>query len=74
VGKVGLAAELLPDRRVSELSEDCEEDLLRPSSARMSSSETLRWGWLIGTSSRFSTNREAIVFVVYSEAGLMWRG
>jgi hypothetical protein len=27
----------------------------------MSSKETLRWGWLIGTSSRFSTKREAMV-------------
>lgn len=44
VGVVGLmAAELLPDRRVSEPSnEDWEEDLLRRSSARMSSKETLR--------------------------------
>ena len=44
VGVTGLiAAELLPDRRVSEPSnDDWEEDLLRCSSARMSSKETLR--------------------------------
>ncbi|KAH8629146.1 hypothetical protein IG631_16403 [Alternaria alternata] len=44
MGDVGLGVELLPDRRVSELPDDWEEDLLRLSSARMSSSETLRWG------------------------------
>lgn len=44
VGDAGLGVELLPDRRVSELPDDWEEDLLRLSSARMSSSETLRWG------------------------------
>ena len=61
VGEVGLmAAEVLPERRVSELPDDWDEDLLRCSSARMSSRETLRWGWLMGTSSRFSTKREAI--------------
>jgi hypothetical protein len=42
VGDVGLCAESLPDRSVCELSEDCEVDLLRLSSARMSSKETLR--------------------------------
>jgi hypothetical protein len=43
VGEVGLmAAEVLPERRVSELSDDWDEDLLRRSSARMSSKETLR--------------------------------
>jgi hypothetical protein len=42
VGDVGLWAESLPDRSVCELSEDCEVDLLRLSSARMSSRETLR--------------------------------
>lgn len=44
VGDVGLGVELLPDRRGSELLDDWDEDLLRLSSARMSSSETLRWG------------------------------
>jgi hypothetical protein len=61
VGEVGLVAPVLPDRRVPELSDDWEEDRFRTSSARMSSKETLRWGWLIGTSSRFSTKREAMV-------------
>lgn len=44
VGEVGLliAAEVLPDRRVSELPDDWEEERLRRSSARMSSKETLR--------------------------------
>jgi hypothetical protein len=70
VGEVGLiAAEVLPERRGSELPEDWEEDLLRCSSARMSSKETFKWGWLIGTSSRFSTKREAIAVVVGIEVG-----
>lgn len=65
VAKVGLiAAEVLPERRVSELPEDWEEDLLRRSSARISSKETFKWGWLMGTSSRFSTKREAIAVAV----------
>lgn len=42
VGDVGLGAESLPDRPVRELSDDSDVDLLRPSSARMSSRETLR--------------------------------
>jgi hypothetical protein len=41
VGEVGFDAESLPDRCV-ELSDDWEVDLLRLSSARMSSRETLR--------------------------------
>lgn len=65
VGEVGLmAAEVLPERRVSELAEDWEEERLRRSSARMSSKETLRWGWLMGTSWRFSTKRDAIAVAV----------
>lgn len=46
VGEDGLGVASLPDRRpeVCELSEEWEEERLRPSSARMSSSETLRWG------------------------------
>jgi hypothetical protein len=44
MGDVGLGVELLPDRRVSELPDDWDKDLLRLSSARISSSETLRWG------------------------------
>jgi hypothetical protein len=67
MGDVGLGVELLPDLRVSELPDDWEDDLLRLSSARMSSSETLRWGWLIRTSWRFSTKREAIMLVVVSK-------
>jgi hypothetical protein len=42
VGNVGLALESLPDRFLYELFEESEVDLLRFSSARMSSSETLR--------------------------------
>lgn len=42
VGDIGLGAESLPERAVCDPSDDDEVDLLRPSSARMSSSETLR--------------------------------
>lgn len=41
VGEVGLFASL-PDRSVFECSEDWDVDRFRPSSARMSSRETLR--------------------------------
>ena len=65
VGEVGImAADVLPERRGSELPDDWDEDLFRRSSARMSSRETLRCGWLMGTSSRFSTKRDAIVVAV----------
>jgi hypothetical protein len=59
VGDVGLKGESLPA-----LPDDEEVDLLRISSARMSSKETLRWGWVMGTSSRFSTKREAMAIVL----------
>jgi hypothetical protein len=42
VGEVGLGTDSLPDRVVCELSDDWEVDLLRLSSARMSSKDTLR--------------------------------
>lgn len=42
VGDVGLGAESLPERVACDPSDDDEVDLLRPSSARMSSRETLR--------------------------------
>lgn len=64
VGDAGLVGASLPERRpeVWELSEECDDERLRPSSAKMSSRETLRWGWVIGAVvSRFSTNRDAIV-------------
>lgn len=64
VGDVGLPVDSLPDRALCELSDDCDVDLLRLSSARISSRETLRWGWVMGTSSRFSTKREDIAIVV----------
>jgi hypothetical protein len=62
VGEGGWAASLA-ERAVLvwELVEDSEAERLRPSSARMSSRETLRWGWVMGTSERFSTNLEAMV-------------
>lgn len=62
---VGLGFDSLPDRSVDELLDDSEEDLLRFSSARMSSKETLRCGWVMGTSSRFSTKREAITVDIW---------
>jgi hypothetical protein len=60
VGDVGLVIESLPDRAVSE---DPDVDLLRPSSARMSSRDTLRWGCVMETSSRFSTKRDIVMGV-----------
>lgn len=59
VGDAGVV-ESLPDRAVSE---DPDVDLLRPSSARISSRDTLRWGCVMGTSSRFSTKRDIVIGV-----------
>jgi hypothetical protein len=68
VGEGGWAASLAERAVVVwELVEDCEAERLRPSSARMSSRETLRWGWVMGTSERFSTNLEAMVVAVEGE-------
>ena len=65
VGEGGWAVSLAERAvRVWELVEDCEAERLRPSSARMSSRETLRWGCVMGTSERFSTNLEPMVDVV----------
>ena len=60
---VGDAGDVLPDRgdEDCELSEEWDPERLRFSSAKTSSRETLRCGWVMGTSSRFSTNLEAIV-------------
>lgn len=74
VGLDGLCALSLPERpALCEEVEDCEVDLFRPSSARMSSRLTLRWGCVFGTSSRFSTNLDAIVAgKVWVLGGVLW--
>jgi hypothetical protein len=39
----------------------------------MSSRETERWGWVMGTSSRFSTKREAIAIDEFGQYGMLVR-